>query len=103
MNGYGIDPKYSDACFFKFAHEWPIPAEESAKGNRWVRDACGNLLTEGDAVTVIQDLKIKGASTVVKVGTRERNIRIVASDHDFDCKIDCIGAMQLKSEFVKKA
>lgn len=68
-----------------------------------VRDAFGNVLGDGDAVTVIKDLKIKGSSAVVKVGTRVRNIRLVAGDHDIDCKIDGIGAMQLKSEFIKKA
>jgi protein PhnA len=85
------------------AHEWPITAAESAEADHVVRDAFGNVLTDGDAVTVIKDLKIKGSSAVVKVGTKVRNIRIVAGDHDIDCKIDGIGAMQLKSEFVKKA
>ena len=68
-----------------------------------VRDAFGNVLGDGDAVTVIKDLKIKGSSAVVKVGTRVRNIRLVAGAHDIDCKIDGFGAMQLKSESVKKA
>jgi protein PhnA len=75
----------------------------SAEAARVVRDAFGSVLNDGDAVTVIKDLKIKGSSSVVKVGTKVRNIRIVAGDHDIDCKIDGIGAMQLKSEFVKKA
>jgi len=85
------------------AHEWPQTAAESAGEARVVRDAFGNVLTDGDAVTVIKDLKIKGSSSVVKVGTKVRNIRIVDGDHDIDCKIDGIGSMQLKSEFVKKA
>jgi protein PhnA len=68
-----------------------------------VVDAFGNVLTDGDSVTVIKDLKVKGSSSVVKVGTKVRNIRIVPGDHDIDCRIDGIGAMQLKSEFVRKA
>ena len=84
-------------------HEWPVNAAESAQTDRVVRDAFGNALNDGDSVTVIKDLKIKGSSLVVKVGTKARNIRIVDGDHDIDCKIDGIGAMQLKSEFVKKA
>jgi protein PhnA len=68
-----------------------------------VRDAYGNELKDGDSVTVIKDLKVKGASSVLKVGTKVKNIRIVDGDHDIDCKIDGFGAMQLKSEFVKKA
>jgi protein PhnA len=85
------------------AHEWAKTAAASAEADRVVRDAFGNLLSDGDSVTVIKDLKIKGSSLVVKVGTKVRNIRIVSGDHDIDCKIDGIGAMQLKSEFVKKA
>ena len=77
--------------------------ERSTKVDSVVRDAFGNVLSDGDSVTVIKDLKIKGSSSVVKVGTKVRNIRIVSGDHDIDCKIDGIGAMQLKSEFVKKA
>ena len=68
-----------------------------------VKDASGNLLQDGDSVTVIKDLKIKGASSVVKVGTKVKNIRLIEGDHNIDCKIDGIGAMQLKSEFVRKA
>ena len=85
------------------AHEWPQTATESAEADSAVRDAFGNVLRDGDSVTVIKDLKIKGSSSVVNVGTKVRNIRIVSGDHDIDCKIDGIGAMQLKSEFVKKA
>jgi protein PhnA len=70
-----------------------------------VRDAHGNTLSDGDSVTVIKDLKVKGSSSVVKVGTKVKGIRLVASDngHNIDCRIEGIGAMQLKSEFVKKA
>jgi len=85
------------------AHEWPQTAAASAEADSVVHDAFGNVLSDGDSVTVIKDLKIKGSSSVVKVGTKVRNIRIVSGDHDIDCKIDGIGAMQLKSEFVKKA
>ncbi len=68
-----------------------------------VRDANGNPLNDGDTVTVIKDLKIKGSSAVVKVGTKVKNIRIVDGDHDIDCKVDGVGAMKLKPEFVRKA
>ena len=87
------------------AHEWPAAGEESANadGLRVVRDANGNVLADGDTVTVIKDLKVKGSSLVVKVGTKVKNIRLVDGDHDIDCKIDGIGSMGLKSEFVKKA
>lgn len=86
------------------AHEWAKDAPaEGADHKRVVRDAYGNELNDGDSVTVIKDLKIKGSSAVVKVGTKVKNIRLVEGDHDIDCKIDGIGAMQLKSEFVKKA
>lgn len=67
------------------------------------KDAFGNELKDGDSVTVIKDLKVKGSSSVVKVGTKVKNIRLVEGDHDIDCKIDGIGSMHLKSEFVKKA
>jgi protein PhnA len=90
------------------AHEWSSAAvspSDTNDGPRVIKDANGNVLTDGDSVTVIKDLKIKGSSAVVKVGTKVRNIRIIdgAGGHDIDCKIDGIGPMQLKSEFVKKA
>jgi protein PhnA len=85
------------------AHEWPKAAKASTEERRMVRDAHGNVLQDGDTVTVIKDLKIKGSSSVLKVGTKVKNIRLVDGDHDIDCKIDGIGAMALKSEFVKKA
>ena len=86
------------------AHEWSQDtAADSGEQARVWRDANGNTLQDGDSVTVIKDLKIKGSSSVVKVGTKVKNIRLIDGDHDIDCKIDGIGAMQLKSEFVKKA
>ncbi len=85
------------------AHEWTAATDESSSDEPIYRDANGNLLEDGDTVTVIKDLKIKGTSSAVKVGTKVRNIRLVDGDHDIDCKIDGIGPMKLKSKFVKKA
>ena len=85
------------------AHEWSKDAGEAVEQARVWKDANGNVLQDGDSVTVIKDLKIKGSSSVVKVGTKVKNIRLVEGDHDIDCKIDGIGAMKLKSEFVRKA
>ncbi len=88
------------------AHEWSATAEDTQQidsDSLVVRDANGNLLTEGDFVTVIKDLKIKGSSSVIKVGTKIKINRLADGDHNIDCKIDGIGAMMLKSEFVKKA
>ncbi|MEO0003212.1 MAG: hypothetical protein RLZZ22_904 [Pseudomonadota bacterium] len=85
-------------------HEWSATesasAEEAAKV--W-KDAHGNLLQDGDTVTLVKDLKVKGSSTVIKVGTKVKNIRLIEGDHDIDCKIEGFGPMQLKSEFIKKA
>ncbi len=102
---------YEDANLYvcpECAHEWAKgdPAASAARiGNetRAVRDSNGNVLQDGDSVTVIKDLKVKGSSAVIKVGTRVKGIRLVEGDHDIDCKIEGIGAMKLKSEFVKKA
>jgi protein PhnA len=97
---------YEDGTLFicpECAHEWQKEAVENNDVRRVICDANGNVLMDGDTVTVIKDLKIKGTSLVVKVGTKVKNIRLVEGDHDIDCKIDGIGAMQLKSEFVKKA
>jgi protein PhnA len=87
------------------AHEWTpgAAAEPDGEAPRLVRDANGAPLADVDTVTVIRDLKIKGSSMVVKVGTKVGSIRLVDGDHDIDCKIDGIGAMGLKSEFVRKA
>ncbi len=101
----GSEYTYEDRNMYvcpECAHEWPKDAVESVEEKLVVRDAHGNLLQDGDTVTVIKDLKIKGSSSVVKVGTKVKNIRLVEGDHNIDCKIDGVGAMQLKSEFVKK-
>jgi len=84
------------------AHEWAAGAAQNGEG-LVVRDVNGNVLADGDTVTVIKDLKVKGTSSVVKIGTKVRNIRLVEGDHNIDAKVDGIGAMSLKSEFVKKA
>ncbi|MDH3355506.1 MAG: zinc ribbon domain-containing protein YjdM [Chromatiales bacterium] len=96
---------YEDRAMYicpECAHEWGKDAAVDAD-EKVVTDAHGNVLKDGDAVTVIKDLKVKGSSSVVKVGTKVKSIRLVDGDHDIDCKIDGIGAMKLKSEFVKKA
>ena len=82
------------------AHEWSQHVDNS--NEKIIRDANGNPLQDGDTVSVIKDLKVKGTSSVVKVGTKVKNIRLVDGDHDIDCKISGIGPMKLKSEFVKK-
>ncbi len=98
---------YEDGSMYvcpECAHEWSKDAAPaSAEEKRVVKDASGNVLNDGDSITVIKDLKVKGSSLVVKVGTKVKNIRLVEGDHDIDCKIDGIGAMSLKSEFVRKA
>ena len=89
-------------------HEWSpndaaAAAATASDGPKVWKDANGNVLQDGDTVTVIKDLKVRGSSSVVKVGTKVRNIRLIDGDHDIDCKIDGFGPMQLKSEFVRKA
>ena len=84
------------------ANEWSA-TETAASDEKVVKDSNGNPLADGDTVTVIKDLKVKGSSLVVKRGTKVKNIRLVEGDHDIDCRIDGIGAMSLKSEFVRKA
>ena len=85
------------------AHEWSAEASDRSENEATpIKDANGNVLNDGDSVTVIKDLKVKGSSSVVKVGTKVKNIRLVEGDHDIDCKVPGIGAMKLKSEFVKK-
>lgn len=98
---------YQDGAFFicpECAHEWASESEENTSADSFsIKDAHGTPLQDGDSVTVIKDLKVKGSSQVVKVGTKVKNIRLVSdSDHNIDCKIDGIGSMKLKSEFVKK-
>ncbi|TXE66642.1 alkylphosphonate utilization protein [Serratia nematodiphila] len=84
------------------AHEWNPSTITTESVELIVKDANGNMLVDGDAVTVIKDLKVKGSSSMLKIGTKVKNIRIVEGDHNIDCKIDGFGPMKLKSEFVKK-
>lgn len=97
---------YEDGSLFicpECAHEWTIDSETEANvDQRMIKDANGNILNDGDSVTVIKDLKVKGSSSTLKVGTKVKNIRLVDGDHNIDCKIEGFGAMKLKSEFVKK-
>lgn len=96
---------YEDGNLFvcpECAHEWTLESQEAEEEKAVVRDSNGNELNDGDTITVIKDLKVKGSSSVVKMGTRVKNIKLVEGDHDIDCKIDGFGQMQLKSEFVKK-
>lgn len=102
------DLTYSDGEQYicpECAHEWSIDNndENTTDAARVIKDSNGNVLQDGDTITVIKDLKVKGSSLVVKVGTKVKNIRLVDGDHDIDCKIDGIGPMKLKSEFVRKA
>lgn len=102
----GSEFTYEDVTMYvcpECANEWTKDAPAATSETRIVRDSNGNVLVDGDTVTVIKDLKVKGSSLIVKVGTRVKNIRLVEGDHDIDCRIDGIGAMQLKSGFVKKA
>jgi len=112
MSGLPACPKCNSAYTYEdggqficpeCGHEWSGAAAEASDEKRVWKDAVGNELKDGDSVTVIKDLKVKGSSSVVKVGTKVKNIRLIEGDHDIDCKIDGFGAMQLKSEFVKKA
>lgn len=103
----GMENTYSDGAMWicpDCSHEWSPEASAEAEGDsaRVIKDANGQVLQDGDTVTVIKDLKVKGSSLVVKVGTKVKNIRLVDGDHDIDCKIDGVGQMGLKSQFVKK-
>ena len=94
---------YEDGALYicsQCAHEWVQNSNQSEE--KVIKDSNGNILQDGDTVTVIKNLKVKGASAPVKVGTKVKNIRLVDGDHDIDCKIDGFGAMSLKSQFVKK-
>lgn len=96
---------YEDGSLYicpECSHEWNLSAK-ATENLKVVKDANGSPLSDGDTVTVIKDLKVKGSSFVVKVGTKVKDIRLVDGDHDIDCKIKGVGAMKLKSEFVKKA
>lgn len=104
----GSEYTYQDRDLFvcpECANEWTATegTEPTDASGLNIKDAHGTPLQDGDTVTVIKDLKVKGSSSVVKIGTKVRNIRLVEGDHDIDCKIDGIGAMKLKSEFVKKS
>lgn len=100
-----VDPNGVLVCP-ECAHEWSAaaPAVEEVPGDAglMVRDAVGNILKDGDSVTMIKDLKVKGATSSLKAGTKVKNIRLVDGDHNIDCRIEGFGAMALKSEFVKK-
>ncbi|GMK40465.1 hypothetical protein PCCS19_35210 [Paenibacillus sp. CCS19] len=97
---------YEDGVLFicpECSHEWPKESEANkSEDNEQVKDSNGNVLNDGDTVSIIKDLKVKGSSSVLKIGTKVKNIRLVDGDHNIDCKIDGFGAMKLKSEFVKK-
>ncbi|MFJ7733760.1 zinc ribbon domain-containing protein YjdM [Lysinibacillus sp. NPDC097231] len=97
---------YEDGANFvcpECAHEWSTTVTEEESDTLIVKDANGKLLADGDSVTIIKDLKVKGSSSTLKIGTKVKSIRLVEGDHNIDCKIDGFGAMKLKSEFVKKA
>ncbi|MGN1402186.1 MAG: zinc ribbon domain-containing protein YjdM [Bacillus sp. (in: firmicutes)] len=97
---------YEDGALFicpECGHEWTLESEaDNNEDQKVYKDANGNVLNDGDTVSVIKDLKVKGSSSVIKIGTKVKNIRLVEGDHDIDCKIDGFGPMKLKSEFVKK-
>jgi protein PhnA len=97
---------YEDRSLFvcpECAHEWTLEVEtNNSEDEKVIKDANGNVLKDGDSVTIIKDLKVKGSSSSIKVGTKVKNIRLIDGDHNIDCKIDGFGAMELKSEFVKK-
>ncbi len=103
----GCEYTYEDGEIYvcpECAHEWSKHSSEKIEEDEEeiIKDASGTILKDGDTVTVIKDLKVKGSSLVVKVGTKVKNIRLVGGDHDIDCKISGIGEMKLKSEFVRK-
>lgn len=89
-------------CAFEWSRMEASPEPVEAAPEKVVKDASGNVIKDGDTVTLVKDLKIKGTSSVVKVGTKVKNVRLVDGDHNIDCKIDGIGEMKLKSEFVRK-
>jgi len=96
---------YEDGGLFicpECSYEWSKESNNKSEDVKVVKDANGNILNDGDTVTVIKDLKVKGSSSIIKIGTKVKNIRLVDGDHDIDCKIDGFGAMKLKSEYVKK-
>ena len=101
----GSEYTYEDGGLFicpECAHEWTNKVEDNSEDEKVVKDSNGNILKDGDTVSVIKDLKVKGSSSVIKIGTKVKNIKLIDGDHDIDCKIDGFGGMKLKSEFVKK-
>ena len=101
---YADGPNYVCAeCAHEFPQATAAAAPDSDPDAKVYRDANGNPLVDGDTVVVIKDLKVKGASSTLKAGTKVKGIRLVEGDHDIDCRIEGFGAMKLKSEFVKKA
>lgn len=101
----GSEYVYEDGALLvcpECSYEWSNETEEETETGLVVKDANGTILVDGDSISVIKDLKVKGSSLVVKIGTKVKNIRLVDGDHNIDCKIDGIGQMKLKSEFVKK-
>lgn len=99
---------YEDGTLFicpNCGHEWPIDSSSDSIASEdgfVVKDSNGNILQNGDSITIIKDLKVKGSSSALKIGTKVKNIRLVDADHNIECKIDGFGEMKLKSEFVKK-
>ena len=102
----GSEYTYEDGNFLvcpECAHEWAAGTESQVSEDKAIKDANGNILNDGDTITIIKDLKVKGSSSVLKMGTKVKNIRLIEDgDHNIDCKIESFGAMKLKSEFVKK-
>ena len=101
----GSEYTYEDGTLYvcpECAHEWGKDSAQEEDDQVIIKDSNGNILIDGDTVSVIKDLKVKGSSSTIKVGTKVKNIRLIKGDHDIDCKVDGIGAMKLKSQFVKK-
>jgi protein PhnA len=101
-SGYSYEDRGELVCP-ECAHRWaPSLSTIPVEPGLMVRDAHGAFLADGDSVSIVKDLKVKGASDVLKVGTKVKNIRLCEGDHNIDCKVPGIGEMKLKSEFVKK-
>ena len=96
---------YDDGVMFicpECGHEWPMDGSGATEEAFVVKDANGNILADGDSITIIKDLKVKGSSSSLKIGTKVKNIKLVDADHNIECRIEGFGGMKLKSEFVKK-
>lgn len=101
----GCEYTYEDRGMYvcpECAYEWSVDSAAEEDGEKVIKDSNGNILNDGDTITVAKDLKVKGTSLVIKVGTKIKNIRLVDGDHDIDCKVPGVGPMKLKSIFVKK-